>query len=47
MTEKWMAEKYLPRFAGSFLQVSVALMIPVSIFLSFIFLSLFFAKIQL
>jgi hypothetical protein len=42
MTEKWMAEKYLPRFAGSFLQVSVALMIPVSIFLS-----LFFAKIQL
>jgi hypothetical protein len=25
MTEKWMAEKCLPRFAGSFLRMSIAL----------------------
>jgi hypothetical protein len=52
LTEKSRAEKYLfhfvadaaPRGAGVFLQVSIALMIPNFIFLSFIFLSLLLFK---
>jgi hypothetical protein len=47
MTEKWVAEKCLPRFAGSFLQASVALMIPALFFCHSFFCHCFFAKIQL
>jgi hypothetical protein len=52
MTEKWMAEKWIPRFVGSFLQVGIALMIPYGhsqllFFCHSFFCHCFFAKIQL